>query len=78
LAQFNARTINPPRLRSYFHIAALFPYFDDEGAFKVAVFESAAETSLDRILRAQNYEFVKLVRMPVSPRFNPPALSTAP
>ncbi len=78
LAQFNARTINPPRLRSYFHIAAIFPYFDDDGSFKVAVFESAAETSLDRILKAQNYEFVKLVRMPVSPRFNPPALSNAP
>jgi hypothetical protein len=78
LAQFNARTINPPRLRSYFHIAALFPYFDHDGSFKVAVFESAAETSLDRILGAKNYEFVKLVRMPVSPRFNPPALISAP
>lgn len=78
LAQFNARTINPPRLRSYFHIAALFPYFDDDGSFKVSVFESAAETSLDRILKAQNYEFVKLVRMPVSPRFNPPPLLNAP
>ncbi|MBN2874134.1 MAG: hypothetical protein JXM71_03475, partial [Spirochaetales bacterium] len=75
LAQFNARDKNPPRLRRYFHIAALFPYFDDQGVFRVRVFESAAETSLDRILADRDYEFVKLVRMPSSPRFEPPVLA---
>lgn len=74
LAQFNARDKNPPNLRRYFHIAALLPYFDEDGVFRVTVFESAAETSLDRILADRDYEFVKLVRLPVSSRFEPQSL----
>ncbi len=74
LAQFNARDPKPPRLRRYFHIAALFPYFDDDGVFQVAVFESAAETSIERI-NGRGYEFVKLVRLPVAPRFEPQSLA---
>lgn len=76
LAQFNARDQKPPSLRRYFHIAALFPYFDDDGIFRVAVFESAAETSLDRVLADREYEFVKLVRMPAAARFEPQALTS--
>ncbi len=74
LAQFNARDEKPPQLRRYFHIAALFPYFDDEGVFRVAVFESAAETSLESIA-GRGYEFVKLVRMPAASRFEPQSLA---
>lgn len=76
LAQFNASDRDPPNLRRYFHIAALFPYFDEDGTFKVAVFESAAETSLDRLSADRDYEFVKLVRMPAAARFEPQALAT--
>ena len=74
LAEFSARSRVEPRLRRYFHLAALFPYVDSDGVFRVAVFESAAETSLQRILADPDYEFVKLVRMPSSPRFDPPVL----
>lgn len=74
LAQFNARDEKPPQLRRYFHIAALFPYFDDAGVFRVAVFESAAETSLESV-SGRGYEFVKLVRMPAASRFEPQALA---
>lgn len=74
LAQFNARDRAAPNLRRYFHVAALFPYFDESGIFRVTVFESAAETSLDRILADRDYEFVKLVRLPVSSRFEPQSL----
>lgn len=75
LAQFNARDKTAPNLRRYFHIAALFPYFDSDGIFRVTVFESAAETSLDRIVADRDYEFVKLVRLPVSSRFEPQSLA---
>ena len=78
LAAFNARDPNPPRLRRYFHIAALFPYFDTDGIFKVAVFESAEETSLERITNSTSYEYVKLVRMPTSARFEPPMIDEQP
>jgi hypothetical protein len=51
------------------------PYFDQSGIFRVTVFESAAETSLARILSDRGYEFVKLVRMPSAPRFEPQTLA---
>lgn len=73
LAQFNARDEAPPRLRRYYHIAALFPYFSEDGVFHVTVFESAEETSLESIL-ARKYEFVKLIRMPSSGIFVPQKL----
>lgn len=76
LAAFNARDRAPPYIRRYFHVAAIFPYFDDDGIFKVAVFESAAETSLQRIVADTDYELVKLIRMPSASRFNPPVLAT--
>jgi hypothetical protein len=76
LAQFNSRDKKPPYLTKFFHIAVLMPYFDTSGIFRVTVFESAAETSLDRILADRNYEFVKLVRMPSAPGFEPQSLAT--
>lgn len=73
-AQFNARDTTAPVLRRFFHVAALLPYFDEDGIFRVRVFESAEETSLNRILNNPRYEFVHLIRMPVLRRFSPPVL----
>ena len=38
-----------PRMRQYFHVAALVPYFTEKGVFQIAVFESAAETSFNAL-----------------------------
>ncbi|MBU0956045.1 MAG: hypothetical protein KKI09_11510 [Spirochaetes bacterium] len=73
-AQFNARDTKDLVLRRYFHVAAFLPYFDDQGIFRVAVFESAAETSLAAVLGNPRYEFVNLIRMPILHRFQPPRL----
>jgi hypothetical protein len=60
-----------PRLRQYFHVAALVPYFDEYGVFRIVVFESAAETSFNDFRNRYPGHFVNLVRVPVSPRFDP-------
>lgn len=73
LVQLNSRDRAPPRLRRYFHLAAVLPYFQPDGTFALAVFESAAETSIDRLMGG-GYEFAKMVRMPVTGRFDPPEL----
>lgn len=73
-AAFSARSKTPPHLRRFFHVAALIPYFTSEGIFTIAVFESAAETSVTRITRSGQYDFVKLVRMPITLQFEPPTL----
>jgi len=62
-----------PRLRQYFHVAALVPYFDEQGVFRVAVFESAAETSINSFAnryRAAGH-YINLVKIPLTSRFEP-------
>ena len=60
-----------PRLRQYFHVAALIPYFDEYGVFRVVVFESAAETSFNAFRSRYPGHFVSLVEVPVTASFNP-------
>ncbi len=74
IATFNRRVGEKVALRQYFHEALLFPYFENTGEFRVAVFESAAETSLDAVIRRYPSEFVHLVRIPAQPEFDPPEL----
>jgi len=61
-------------LRRHYHVAALFPYFEPSGEFRVAVFESAAETSLDALIARASSEYAVLVRIRPSGAFDPPIL----
>ncbi|MCL1836898.1 MAG: hypothetical protein FWG46_05065 [Treponema sp.] len=76
-----------PRMRQYYHVVALVPYFNESGSFRIAVFESAEETSItafrnrfplvekrdhDGILRLYpSGHHVSLVRIPVEAAFDP-------
>jgi hypothetical protein len=60
-----------PRLRQYYHVAALIPYFDENGFFKIVVFESAAETSFTAFRNRYPKQHVNLVKIPISPTFDP-------
>ena len=60
-----------PRLRQYFHVAALVPYFNEYGVFQVAVFESAAETSINAFRNRYPGHCVSLVRIPIESAFSP-------
>jgi hypothetical protein len=60
-----------PRMRQYFHIAVLVPYFNEYGNFQVTVFESAEETSFTRFKARYSGHFVNLSRIPVDGTFNP-------
>jgi len=79
LAAVNRERNNPesrqftPRLREYFHIAALIPYFDELGVFRIVVFESAEETSFEafRTRYGRSEHHVNLVKVPVVTRFDP-------
>jgi hypothetical protein len=67
-------TSNPkglPRMRQYFHIAVLVPYFNENGVFQVGVFESAAETSFTRFKARYPGHFVNLSRASVEAAFDP-------
>jgi hypothetical protein len=60
-----------PRLRQYFHVAAFVPYFDENGFFKIVVFESAEETSFTAFRNRHPRRHVNLVKIPISPTFDP-------
>jgi hypothetical protein len=60
-----------PRMRQYFHIAALVPYFNEYGVFQIAVFESAAETSFSAFKTRYPGHHANLVRLPVERVFDP-------
>jgi hypothetical protein len=60
-----------PRLRQYFHIAVLVPYFNEQGNFQVTVFESAEETSFTFFKNRYPGHFVNLTRIPIEGTFNP-------
>lgn len=65
---------NPP-LRTWSHVAVFIPWFDRNGSFRVDVFESAAETPLERFIARTSVDggFVHLsrVRLPLSGSFDP-------
>jgi hypothetical protein len=71
LASINNEMNPAPRMRQYFHVAVLVPYFNENGNFQVALFESAEETSFSRFKNRYPGHYVNLVRIPVEGKFNP-------
>ncbi|MDR2343469.1 MAG: hypothetical protein LBD86_02925 [Spirochaetaceae bacterium] len=71
LGAVNNELAPKPRMRQYFHIAAFLPYFDQNGAFHVALFESAAETSFSRFSARYPGHYINLVRIPLETSFDP-------
>jgi hypothetical protein len=71
LASVNNEIGSAPRMRQHFHIAVLVPYFNEYGNFRIAVFESAEETSFNQFRNRYPGHFVNLVRIPVESSFDP-------
>jgi hypothetical protein len=57
-----------PLLREYHHLIVFMPFFDDEGEFSCAVFESAEETGLDNVMTRNLDAWVHLARIRASER----------
>jgi hypothetical protein len=63
-----------PGLSRHYHVAVLAPYFEATGEFKVAVFESDAETSVEAIMRRVPKDYIHLVRLWAGRDYDPPVL----
>jgi hypothetical protein len=61
-----------PGLSRHYHVAVLAPYFEPSGEFKVAVFESDAETSVEAIMSRVPRDYVHLVRVRAERDYDPP------
>ncbi|GHU42504.1 hypothetical protein FACS1894190_11920 [Spirochaetia bacterium] len=71
LGAVNNEMLPKPRMRQFYHIAVLIPYFDDTGSFHTAVFESAVETPFTRFKNRYPSQYINLVRIPVESAFEP-------
>jgi hypothetical protein len=71
LGAVNNEMLPKPRMRQFYHIAVLIPYFDNYGSFHIAVFESAAETAFTRFKNRYPSQYINLVRVPVEASFTP-------
>jgi hypothetical protein len=71
LASVNNETGPAPRMRQHFHVAVLVPYFTETGNFRIALFESAAETSFANFKVRYPGHYINLVRIPVDGVFDP-------
>ncbi len=66
-----------PVLKQHVHIVVLFPYFDKNGGFEVAVMERNLETSIESLENRYASDHIHLVRVPVYDGYSPPALNFA-
>ncbi|MFP3090381.1 hypothetical protein LQZ21_08650 [Treponema sp. TIM-1] len=71
LASVNQERGPAPRMRQHFHVAVLVPYFTEAGNFRIALFESAAETSFTNFKTRYPGHHINLVRIPVEGTFDP-------
>ncbi len=63
-----------PTLRQHHHVVVLLPWFDDSGAFRVAVMERNLQTSLASLTHRYGGEYVHLVRIDTEGSFAPPRI----
>jgi hypothetical protein len=71
LASISTEQGPAPRMRRHFHVAVLVPYFSETGIFRVALFESAEETSFVNFKSRYPGHQINLVRVPVEGAFDP-------
>jgi hypothetical protein len=67
-----------PRIPRHFHVVVLFPYFERNGEFKVAVFERESESNLTSLARRYPTMSAHLVWVETALRFDPPSASGSP
>jgi hypothetical protein len=63
-----------PVLRQHVHVAVFFPYFDENGRFRVTVLERNVETGLDSLAERYPGSYVHLVRARADDTFTPPVI----
>jgi len=74
LGSINSDFGDKPILRQHYHVVTLFPYFDDDGDFQIAVFERNRETSIEALLKHYEREFIHLVSIKSFSDFHLPPL----
>ncbi len=74
IGSLNREFGSAPILHQHIHLAALFPYFDEAGDFRLAVFERNRETGIDSLVDRYANDYIHLVRIKAQTLFEPPEI----
>jgi len=74
IGSVNTEFGSDPALRQHVHVAVFFPYFDENGRFRVTVLERNVETGLDSLAERYPGSYVHLVRARADDTFAPPVI----
>ncbi len=74
VASVNREFGSEPRLNQHVHVAVLFPYFDDDGQFRIDVMERNVETSLQSLDDRYHGDHIHLVRIRADESYTPPLI----
>lgn len=66
---------NQPVLRQHTHVAAFFPYFDENGIFQLGVFERNVRSSVESLDSRYPGDYVHLVRIKGCSEFSTPEIN---
>ena len=78
LGSLNSKSNEPPYLRQHTHVVALFPYIDKKGNFQAIVYSLNEKLSLDYLKSHWKDNYIHLVQIEASARFEPSGINFNP
>ncbi|MEA1911920.1 MAG: hypothetical protein U9N32_09655, partial [Spirochaetota bacterium] len=78
LGSLNSKSTKPPYLRQHTHVVALFPYIDKKGDFRSIVYSLNEKLSIDYIKTNWKDNFIHLVQIEATARFEPSGINYNP
>jgi len=75
LASLNSPFGEEPALRQHFHVALLFPYFDEEGRFHKVIMERTVESSAKNFIARYGRDYIHIVRVKAPANYTPPGIN---
>jgi hypothetical protein len=74
IGSLNREFGSDPPLHQHIHLAALFPYFDESGEFRLLIFERNRESSIESLVERYTNDYIHLVRIKAQTLFEPPEI----
>ena len=78
LGSLNSKSNEPPYLRQHTHVVVLFPYIDKNGNFQALVYSVNEKISLNYLKLHWNDNYIHLVQIEASARFEPSGVNFNP
>jgi len=78
LGSLNSKSNEPPYLRQHTHVVALFPYINEKGNFQAVVYSLNEKLSIDYLKSHWKDNYIHLVQIEATTRFEPSGINFNP